>query len=104
MVITMFTRTHHLCAVDTLISCLFRDNFGTVLLLSLHVLSPLPLVTFRYVDLFAVWVCWPLTPPQTRRPILFSAVRKCFIRNAGRYAVIEMMLRQFFCDVCCLCL
>jgi hypothetical protein len=44
--------------------------------LSLHVLSPVPFVTFRYVDLFAVWVCWLLTPPLTRRPILFSAVLK----------------------------
>jgi len=32
MVITMFARTHHLCPVDTLISYLFRNNFGTVLL------------------------------------------------------------------------
>jgi hypothetical protein len=32
VVITMFANTHHLCPVDTLISYLFRDNFGTVLL------------------------------------------------------------------------
>jgi hypothetical protein len=40
--------------------------------LSFHVLSPVPLVTFRYVDRFAVWVCWPLTPPQTGVPSFFQ--------------------------------
>ena len=52
MVITMFARIHHMYAVDTLISFLFRDNFGTALLFKFAYIKSSAVGDFRYVDLF----------------------------------------------------
>jgi hypothetical protein len=78
MIITMFAKTHHLCPVHTNISYLFRDNFGTVLLFNFAYIKSNTVGDISlYINCCGLGLFWPLPAPQTRHPILFSAVRKC---------------------------
>jgi len=82
----MLARTHHLYAVDTLISFLFRDNFGTVLLFKFACIKSSAVGDISLCRLFFFFWCGSVGP-KPGVPSFFFFIFSCpqmLIRNAGR--------------------